>query len=125
MRQEETVTFPIQCFFQLTYAFTKCCIQLLLTSTVVFCQKYNLVQNYFSSKQAERKAVSRSGAHLEGDVLSLAELWIRPSDKGLAKLLLSGLSVSDSPVLSDGCCRHRSMHHTLVKAPLLHSPPFR
>lgn len=55
----------------------------------------------------------------------LAELWIRPSDKGLAKLLLSGLSVSDSPVLSDGCCRHRSMHHTLVKAPLLHSPPFR
>lgn len=55
----------------------------------------------------------------------LAELWIRPTDRGLAKLLLSGLSVSDSPVLSDGCCRHRSMHHTLVKAPLLHSPPFR
>lgn len=90
-----------------------------------FVKSTTSFRHYFSSKQAERKAVSRSGAHLEGDVLSLAELWIRPSDKGLAKLLLSGLSVSDSPVLSDGCCRHRSMHHTLVKAPLLHSPPFR
>lgn len=55
----------------------------------------------------------------------LAELWSRLGDRGRGKLLLSGLSVSDSPLLSDRCCRHRSMHHTLVKAPLLHPPPFR
>jgi len=52
-------------------------------------------------------------------------MWIRPSDGGRGKLLLSGLSVSDSPLLSDGCCRHRSMHHTLVIALLLHPPFFR
>lgn len=51
---------------------------------------------------------------------------IRPGDRlgawvDATPLLLSGLSISDSPQFSDGCCRHRSMHHTLVKPPL-HSP---
>lgn len=53
-----------------------------------------------------------------------AELWIRPGDKGCGVLLLSGRSVTDSPLLSDRCCRHRSMHHTFVRAPLLRPPPF-
>lgn len=44
--------------------------------------------------------------------------------KGCGELLLSGLSVTDSPLLSDRCCRHRSMHHTFVSAPLLRPPPF-
>lgn len=38
--------------------------------------------------------------------------------------LLCGLSVTDSPLLSDCCCRHRGMHHTFVRAPVLRPPPF-
>lgn len=55
----------------------------------------------------------------------ITELWIWPGEKGHGTLFFSGLSVIDSPLLSDQSCRHRSMHHKFVEAPLLHPPPFR
>ena len=61
---------------------------------------------------------SESTVHLRSPVRSLIELWMAPGDRGHARCLLSGLSISDSPLLSDACCRHRSMHHALVKPPL-------
>lgn len=46
----------------------------------------------------------------------------KSGNEDVCELLFPGLP---APALSHGCCRHTSMHHTLVKAPLLHPPSFR
>lgn len=78
----------------------------------------------FFNKSLQKSSIISQYTFQRLCIEGLTELWIRPGDKPCGKLLLSGLSVSDSPLLSDRCCRHRSMHHAFVKLPLLHPPPF-
>lgn len=91
----------------------------------IYSEKHNLWSLWFCHFSIIKASIILWCTSNQLCIEDLAELWSRLGDRGPGKLLLSGLSVSDSPLLSDRCCRHRSMHHTLVKAPLLHPPPFR
>lgn len=86
-------------------------------------QWYNLCASLLW-KVKPQKSEWYSGVHLKGlCIKDFAEPRIRPSDRGRGQIY-NKLAVSDRPRLSDGCCRHRSVHHALVKAPLFHPPPF-
>lgn len=77
-------------------------------------------QRLSPNKSQHQNPVYITNAAYEGPLLNRG---LGPVTGGCGKLLLSGLSVSDSPLLSDRCCRHRSMHHTFVKKRLSSAHP--
>lgn len=102
--------------------FPSCVLQHLLNSCHL-----NFAQTVLQSAlKKSLKPASHPSVHFKGCISrALPNCGIGLVTGGCGTLLLSGLSVSYSPLLSDRCCRHRSVHHAFVKAPLLHPPPFR